>query len=132
MSAAQNLLLADELEQSGDTESATEIRSMVEQENVKAHDLADLRGDDTVFGMPVAYLREFDRINTVSLHLDDGLPVLVLQGEKDRQVSMMDFALRQEGLAGHPHASLISYPALNHLSGEYTSDPDPSSPLFSV
>lgn len=41
-------------------------------------------------------------------------PVLVLQGERDYQVTMADFALWEEALAGQAAATLISYPALVH------------------
>jgi alpha-beta hydrolase superfamily lysophospholipase len=123
--AEQNLLVADDLEQSGDTAKAEEIRDYVEQETQKAAALASLGGDEIVFGMRVNYLREFDRIDALAHHLSDGLPILVLQGEKDRQVTMTDFALWQEGLASHPNAKFISYPTLNHLFGHYTGDPIP-------
>ncbi len=42
-------------------------------------------------------------------------PLLVLQGERDYQVTMEDFAIWREELAGMPNAALISYPDLNHL-----------------
>lgn len=43
------------------------------------------------------------------------LPILVLQGERDYQATMADFALWQEALAGRANVTFISYPALNHL-----------------
>jgi len=42
------------------------------------------------------------------------LPVLVLQGERDYQATMEDFALWQSALADHEDAVFISYPTLNH------------------
>ncbi|MDR1538513.1 MAG: alpha/beta fold hydrolase [Clostridiales bacterium] len=132
LSAAQNLMLADEMEQSGDSASANEIRDLVKQETLKASGLAGLSSEKAVFGMPVEYLRELERIDAVALNLNDGLPVLILQGEKDRQVSMADFALWQAGLANHPDATYISYTTLNHLFGEYADDPVPFSRLLST
>ncbi len=41
-------------------------------------------------------------------------PVLVLQGERDYQVTMEDFALWRKGFDGRSNAVLKSYPALNH------------------
>lgn len=41
--------------------------------------------------------------------------VLVLQGERDFQVPMADFARWQAALAQHPRARCIAYPGLNHL-----------------
>jgi dienelactone hydrolase len=54
------------------------------------------------------------------------MPMLVLQGERDYQVTMADFALWQKALAGHPNATLKSYPKLNHLfiEGEGKSTPE--------
>lgn len=43
------------------------------------------------------------------------VPVLILQGGRDYQATMEDFALFQEALAGHDNVTLKSYPALNHL-----------------
>ena len=42
-------------------------------------------------------------------------PMLVLQGERDYQVSMKDFALWKAALGGRKNAAFRSYPALNHL-----------------
>lgn len=43
------------------------------------------------------------------------LPILVMQGERDYQVSMTDFRLWQQALQGRQNARLRSYPDLNHL-----------------
>ena len=53
------------------------------------------------------------------------LPILVLQGERDYQVTMQDFELWQSALAEHPNAIFKSYPQLNHLfqEGEGKSSP---------
>jgi uncharacterized protein len=42
-------------------------------------------------------------------------PMLILQGERDYQVTMNDFAAWQKALAGRPNVTFKSYPALNHL-----------------
>ena len=53
------------------------------------------------------------------------LPILVLQGERDYQVTMQDFELWKSALAKHPNAIFKSYPRLNHLfqEGEGKSTP---------
>jgi uncharacterized protein len=43
------------------------------------------------------------------------VPVLVLHGGRDYQVTDDDFALWQKALAGQPHATLKRYDSLNHL-----------------
>jgi dienelactone hydrolase len=52
-------------------------------------------------------------------------PILILQGERDYQVTMKDFELWKSRLQNNTKATLISYPNLNHLfmSGERISDP---------
>ena len=53
------------------------------------------------------------------------LPILILQGERDYQVTMKDFQLWKEALKNNNKATLISYPKLNHLfiPGEGISGP---------
>lgn len=123
LSAEQNLLAADAYEQAGDTESAAEIREAVAAELARAETISELPQTETLFGMPVSYLMEFEAIDSLALHMADALPILVLQGEADQQVGMADLAAWKEGLAAHPDASFISYPGLNHLFGRYEGAP---------
>jgi dienelactone hydrolase len=67
-------------------------------------------------------------------------PLLVLQGERDYQVTMDDFAAWQRALAGRPDATLRSYPGLNHLfmmgegapnPGEYSKPGHVAEPVIS-
>lgn len=53
------------------------------------------------------------------------IPMLILQGERDYQVTMQDFRLWQQALDGKPKVHFASYPALNHLflEGEGQSTP---------
>jgi dienelactone hydrolase len=52
-------------------------------------------------------------------------PLLFLQGERDYQVTMTDFARWQNALKDRPNANFRSFPALNHLfqAGEGKSTP---------
>jgi uncharacterized protein len=52
-------------------------------------------------------------------------PMLILQGGRDYQVTMKDFALWQEALGGRRNTAFRSYPKLNHLfvAGEGKSVP---------
>lgn len=43
------------------------------------------------------------------------IPILILQGERDYQVTMKDFSLWQSSLGDCKNARLVSYPDLNHL-----------------
>ncbi|MGC9366792.1 MAG: dienelactone hydrolase family protein [bacterium] len=53
-------------------------------------------------------------------------PVLILQGERDYQVTMEDFQNWKDALEQNDNVSFISYPDLNHLfiSGEGESTPE--------
>lgn len=53
------------------------------------------------------------------------IPILILQGERDYQVSMKDFELWKTSLKNNKNATFISYPKLNHLfiTGDNPSNP---------
>ena len=53
-------------------------------------------------------------------------PLLVLQGERDYQVTMVDFGNWKTSLTAHPDATFKSYPSLNHLfiAGEGACTPE--------
>ncbi|HEX5854516.1 MAG TPA: dienelactone hydrolase family protein, partial [Thermoanaerobaculia bacterium] len=53
------------------------------------------------------------------------MPVLILQGERDTQVTMADFNGWKKALSGRAGVTLKSYPTLNHLfaPGEGRSTP---------
>ncbi len=134
LSMDQNQLAIQELSVA---ERAVVLLKM-EAEKLKAEKLMDLSDEDAllpinfVLGMPAWYLRHWQGIDAAGLHIKDGKPVLVLQGEKDRQVTMKDFALWQERLKGHPDATFIAYPGLNHLFGQYQGEEVPFSQLVTV
>ncbi|MBI1915132.1 MAG: alpha/beta fold hydrolase [Planctomycetes bacterium] len=81
---------------------------------------------DLPFGSPAAYwmaLNAYDQSATAARLKQ---PVLVLQGERDYQVTMADFAGWKKVLAGKKNARLKSYADLNHLFivGKGKSKPD--------
>ncbi len=110
----------------------------MEAEKQKALALKDLTDEEAMkeenapFTLSAWYMRHLEHIDTARLHLEDQKPVLILQGENDRQVYMEDFALWKEKLASHPDATFKSYPGLNHLFGKYEGDPVPFSQLIVV
>ncbi|HTB07774.1 MAG TPA: DUF3887 domain-containing protein [Bacteroidia bacterium] len=57
-------------------------------------------------------LNHYDQVKTA-----EGLtvPVLIMQGERDYQVTMTDFNLWKESLSTKPNVEFKSYPKLNHL-----------------
>jgi dienelactone hydrolase len=83
---------------------------------VKDPDLPpDTPSSELPLGIPAFYwgsLRTYDAPGTAARLR---MPMLVLQGERDYQVTMADFAGWKKGLSGRSDVTLKSYPALNHL-----------------
>ena len=75
-----------------------------------------MEAEDTPLGLPVRYWREFDSIDPVADALAIDVPMLLLQGGRDFQVTDTDWQLWKKALADQPDATLRHYPALNHLA----------------
>jgi dienelactone hydrolase len=76
---------------------------------------ADAAAGKVVFNAPAAYwldLRGYDAPSAAKV-----IParMLILQGERDYQVTMEEFARWKTALAAKPNVTTHSYPALNHL-----------------
>jgi dienelactone hydrolase len=69
----------------------------------------------TVLGAPVAYYADLEAHDPPSEAAALGLPLLVLQGGRDYQVTERDFERWQRGLAGNDKACLHAYADLDHL-----------------
>lgn len=72
-------------------------------------------GPERALGAPRSYWLSFRGRDPLAAAAKLGIPVLVLQGGRDYQVTGEDFRLWQRALAGRPGATLKQYPALNHL-----------------
>jgi dienelactone hydrolase len=70
---------------------------------------------DLPLRIPAEFWLELRAHDAVAAAAKLKMPVLVLQGERDYQVTMEDFAGWKKALAGRPNVTLKSYPALNHL-----------------
>jgi dienelactone hydrolase len=87
---------------------------------------ADTPGKELPLGVPGAYwlaLREYHPAETAA---NLRMPMLIMQGERDYQVTMEDFALWKKHVSGRKNVSLRSYPKLNHLfmDGEGKAKPE--------
>jgi len=78
-----------------------------------------------ILGAPVSYWLDLKSYLPLEAARSLGRPLLILQGERDYQVSMADFAGWKKELGGRPGVALKSYPTLNHLfaAGEGRSTP---------
>lgn len=71
--------------------------------------------DQLPLGLPSFYWQSFTKYNQVLVAKKLKQPILVLQGERDYQVTMTDFNLWKQNLSANPKNQFISYPALNHM-----------------
>lgn len=80
---------------------------------------------DLPLGLSRAYWKALMDYDTTGTAKALSMPILVLQGERDYQVTMEDFTGWKKALAGNKNVSFKSYPSLNHLfmAGEGKSTP---------
>lgn len=109
-------------------EQKAELQKIKEQvARVKDPKLAaDTPGKELPLGVPGGYwlsLRDYHPDKTAAKLR---MPMLILQGERDYQVTMEDFALWKKHLDERKNVALKSYPRLNHLfmDGEGKAKPD--------
>lgn len=77
--------------------------------------------DETIglpLGVPQSYWAFSNAYHQVEVARRLALPMLILQGERDYQVTMEDFGIWQSALSKKPNVVLKSYPSLNHLFHE--------------
>ena len=80
----------------------------------KLQDLDTLGEDETVAGVYSAYWKWLAAYDILAAAEEITLPVLLLQGEEDYQVTMTDFGIWKEALGQKENWRLISYPGLTH------------------
>lgn len=73
------------------------------------------QGSERALGAPRAYWLSFRGLDPLSAVARLPVPVIVLHGERDYQVTTEDFRLWRKALEGRHNAVLKLYPGLNHL-----------------
>lgn len=71
--------------------------------------------EELPLNLPAPYWQSLMKYQQVEVAKKLKQPILVLQGERDYQVTMTDFDLWKKALGDKSKNSFISYPALNHL-----------------
>jgi dienelactone hydrolase len=79
----------------------------------------------TLLGVPASYWLSFRGYDPAATAKGLGLPVLVLQGGRDYQVTAKDLARWKGALGDDPRATIRLFPSLNHL---FVTGEGPSSP----
>jgi len=77
---------------------------------------ADAADRTPILGAPASYWLDLRGYDPAMAAKALSVPLLILQGERDYQVTMTDDFVRwQSTLASKPSVTLKTYPALNHL-----------------
>ena len=82
---------------------------------VKALTPDDAKSAAAIFGAPASYWLDLRGYDPPSAAKALTQPLLVLQGERDYQVTMAEFEKWKASLAGHRAVTFHTYPSLNHL-----------------
>ncbi len=106
-------LLVEQAEYLGVKGDALE-RSKGLQAKVKKLETGD-EGSPALGGVPVTYWLDLKGYDPAAAAKKLGIPMLILQGERDSQVTMTDFGLWKAGVGSAKGVTMKSYPALNHL-----------------
>lgn len=98
-------------------EKVLEIRK--EADNVKRIGTVGFDGKIlALLNLPVSYWKFANEYKPVNVASKLTLPILILQGERDYQVTMEDFSLWRTGLRHNKNVFFKSYSKLNHLLQE--------------
>ncbi len=83
---------------------------------VKSSELTDSTPTTSLpLGVCASYWLDLRGYEPASVAIGCGIPMLILQGESDLQVSMIDFGIWKDKLADREDVTCKSYPTLGHL-----------------
>ena len=91
--------------------------SRIDSERVKVKNLkmADTASTDTYFAAPASYWFDLQGYDPPQMAQTLQMPMLILQGERDYQVTKLDYDRWTKALRGKKGVSFKTYPKLNHL-----------------
>ena len=105
----------------GHTADARQQLDEVHRQVAQVKRIGTAGGSDSIsllLNLPLSYWKLANTYRPVAVAARLSLPMLILQGERDYQVTMQDFGLWRSGLLRCPNAYFKSYPRLNHLFQE--------------
>ncbi len=110
------------------TEKSTEVIDSLKSSIRRIKALSEANSNDTIgiLGIPISYWLDLKKYDPVASASKLKLPILVLHGGRDYQVTDTDFSLWKAGLKSSKNAILRAYPNCNHLfiTGEGKSLPE--------
>jgi dienelactone hydrolase len=90
--------------------------AVIQEQAAKIKKLTQADEDtSSLLGMLGTYLLDLKGYDPTGQSKLLGIPMLILQGERDYQVNMKDFAAWKAGLQGMKNVTMKSYPALDHV-----------------
>lgn len=92
--------------------------TVLEEQIKKVKDPKQLKSakpSELPIGQPSYYWQSIKKYNQVQTAKSVKQPMLVLQGKRDYQVTMVDFEIWKKELASNPKNKFIAYEGLNHL-----------------
>jgi uncharacterized protein len=97
-----------------------QAKTQISQINTQVINIKKLKKDtkltpNKLLGVPASYWLDLKGYNPALLAREVKQPILILQGERDYQVTVKDFALWKKNLIGKQNTTFISYKTLNHL-----------------
>lgn len=97
-----------------DLEQLKQLRMQVQM--VKSGDLTETTPSNLLpLGLPAGYWMDIKNYDPARAAARMKRPILILQGERDYQVTMVDFNGWQESLLLHKNVKFKLFPSLNHL-----------------
>lgn len=107
------ILALDGITSDQDQEQLTRLQAQVAR--VQNELTTETRASELPLGIPASYWLDLRANDPLAVAKTLDKPLLLLQGERDYQVTMEDFALWKQALDGRPNVKFVSYPELNHL-----------------
>lgn len=119
-----------------DTARADAKKLQLDEMKRQAEKIKTLQGphpdsSETLLSLPRAYWEDLKGYNPPEMARNLPIPLLVLQGERDYQVTPVDYEKWKAALGMKPNARFKMYPALNHLFIEGSGKSTPSEYDFS-
>lgn len=110
-------VLVEQLEYLRSLETDPASRQSLDSLIATAHRVgtSELGATDTLLGVPASYWSELQAVDPVTTARGLDIPMLILQGGRDYQVTEADLEAWRAGLGDRPDVDLELYPDLNHL-----------------
>lgn len=106
---------------SGNTDATQKQLEEIKKQADNVKKIGTSAFDDEIpllLNVPLSYWKFANAYQPVITVSQLSLPILILQGERDYQVTMLDFGLWRMGLLRNKNVFFKSYPKLNHLLQE--------------